>query len=85
MLSGVGALVADAVDSLYLKAVERVGQQVADEHPGFRQAQLPRDEVHVVVAVGARAAVGAALLAHDVVDHIVAAARLPGGMPLQDD
>lgn len=85
MLSGVGALVADAVDSLYLKAVERVGQQVADEHPGFCQAQLPWDEVHVVVAVGAGAAVGAALLAHDVVDHVVAAACLPGGMPLQDD
>lgn len=51
VLGGVWTLVADTVDSLYLKAVERVGQQVADEHPGFRQAQLAGDKVHVFVAV----------------------------------
>lgn len=85
VLSGIWTLVADAVDSLYLKAVERVGQQVADEHPGVRQAQLARDKVHVFVTVRAGAPVSAALLAHDVVNHVVAAARLSGGVPLKDD
>lgn len=80
----VGALVADAVDGLDLEAVEGVGQQVADQHPALGQAQLPRDEVHVVVTVGAGPPVGTALLAHDVVDDVTAAARLPGRVPLQD-
>lgn len=84
MLRRVRALVADAVDSLDLKAVEGVRQQVADQHPAFSQAQLSRDEVHVVVAVGAGPSVGAALPAHDVVHDVAAAARLPGGVPLQD-
>ena len=84
MLRRVRALVADAVDSLDLKAVEGVRQQVADQHPAFGQAQLARDEVHVVVAVGAGPSVGAALLTHDVVHHVAAAARLPGWVPLED-
>lgn len=84
MLGRVRALIADAVDRLYLEAVEGVSPQVADQHPGLRQAQLARDEVHVVVAVGAGAPVGPALLAHYVVDDIFAAARLPGRVPLED-
>lgn len=84
MLGRVRALIADSIHSLYLKAVEGVSQQVADEHPGVSQTQLSRDEVHIVVAVGARAPVGPALLAHYVVDDVFTAARLPGRMPLQD-
>ena len=84
MLGRVRALIADAVDGLYLEAVDGVSPQVADEHPGLRQAQLARDEVHIVVAVGAGAPVGPALLAHYVVDDIIAPARLPGRVPLQD-
>lgn len=84
MLSWVWALVADPVDSLYFKAVKGVSQQVADEHPGFCQTQLSRNKFHVVVAVGAGTPVGPALLAHNVVDDIIPAARLPGRMPLQD-
>lgn len=84
VLGRVRALVADTVDCLYLEAVEGVSPQVADQHPGLRQAQLARDEVHIVVAVGAGAPVGPALLAHYVVDDIVAAARLPGRVPLED-
>lgn len=84
VLRWVRALVADAVDRLDLKGVEGVSQQVADEHPAFGQAQLSRDEVHVVVAVGAGPSVGAALLAHNVVDDVAAAACLPRGVPLED-
>lgn len=84
VLRRVRALVADAVDSLDLKAVEGVSQQVADQHPAFGQAQLSRDEVHVVIAVGAGPSVGAALLAHNVVHDVAAAARLPGGVPFED-
>lgn len=84
MLRWIRALVADAVDSLDLKAVEGMRQQVADEHPGFGQAQLSRDEVHIVIAVGAGPSVGAALLAHDVVHDVAAAAGLPGRVPLED-
>ena len=84
MLGGIRALITNSVDSLYLEAVESVSPQVAYEHPGLGQTQLPRDKVHVVVAVGAGAPVGPALLAHYVVDDVAAAARLPGAMPLQD-
>lgn len=84
MLGGIRALITDSIDGLYLKAVESVSPQVAYEHAGVSQTQLPRDKIHVVVAVGAGAPVGATLLAHYVVDDIVAATRLPGGMPLQD-
>lgn len=85
MLSRVWALVTDAIDGLDLKAVEGVRQQVADEHPRIGQAQLSGDEVHVVVAVGAGPSVSTALLAHDVVHDVAPAARLPGGVPLEDD
>lgn len=84
MLGRIWALVADAVDSLDLKAVEGMRQQVADEHPSFGQAQLSRDEVHILVTVGAAPSVGTALLAHDVVHDVAAAARLPWGVPLED-
>jgi len=84
VLGRVRALVAHCVHSLYFKAIERVSPQVANEHSGVSQAQLPRDEVHVVVAVGAGAPVGPALFAHDVVDDVLAAAGFPGRMPLQD-
>lgn len=84
MLRRVRAPIAHSIDSLYFKAVESVRPEVADEHPGVSQTQLPRDEVHVVVAVGAGATVGPALFANDVVDDVFAAARLPGRMPLQD-
>lgn len=84
MLRRIRALVADAVDSLDLKAVDGMRQQVADEHPSFGQAQLSRDEVHIVVAVGAGPSVSAALLAHDVVHDVTAAAGLPGRVPLED-
>lgn len=84
MLCGIRALIADSIDSLYLEAVEGVSPQVADEHPGLSQTQLSRDEIHVVVTVGAGAPVGPALLAHYVVNNIITAARLPGSMPLQD-
>lgn len=84
MLRRIRALVADAVDSLDLKAVEGMRQQVANEHPSFGQAQLSRDEVHIVVAVGAGPSVSAALLAHDVVHDVAAAAGLPGRVPLED-
>lgn len=84
MLGGIWALIADSVDSLYLKAVDRVSPQIADEHPGLSQTQLSRDKIHIVVAVGAGAPVSLTLLAHYVVDDIITAARLPGGMPLQD-
>lgn len=84
MLCGVRALIADSVDSLYLKAVEGVSPQVADEHPGVSQTQLSRDEIHVVVTVGAGAAVSPALLAHYVVNNIITTSCLPGSVPLQD-
>lgn len=84
MLRRIRALVADAVDSLDLKAVEGMCQQVADEHPSFGQAQLSRDEVHIVIAVGAGPSVSAALLADDVVHDVTAAAGLPGRVPLED-
>lgn len=84
MLGRVRALIADAINSLYLKAVKGVSQKVADEHPGFCQTQLSRDEVHVVVTVGAGAPVSPALLAHYVVNDIITAACLPGRMPLKD-
>lgn len=84
MLRRIRALVADAVDSLDLKAVEGMRQQVADEHPRFGQAQLSRDEVYIVVAVGAGPSVSTALLADDVVHDITAAAGLPGRVPLED-
>lgn len=86
MLGRIGALIADAVDGLDLEGVERVGQQVADEDAGLGQARLPRREFHVVVAVRAvRLPVCAALLANDVVDHVIAAARLTRWVPLKDD
>ena len=85
VLGRVGTLVAYSVDGLDFKSVERVGQQVADEGARLRQAHLPRHKIHVVVAVRAvRLPVGAAFLAHNVVDHIVATARLARGVPLQD-
>lgn len=84
MLRRIRALVADTVDSLDLKAVEGMRQQVADEHPSFSQAQLSRDEVYIVVAVRASPSVGTALLAHDVVHNVAAAASLPGRVPLED-
>lgn len=84
MLGRVWAPIADSIDSLNLEAIEGVSQQVADEHPGLSESQLSRDKLHVVIAVGAGAPVSSALLAHDVVDHVIAAARLPGRVPLQD-
>lgn len=84
MLGRVRALVADAVDGLDLEAVEGVGPQVADEHPGLLQTQLSGNKVHIVVAVRAGTPVGAALLADNVVDDVLAAAHLPGGVPLED-
>lgn len=84
VLGRVGALVGDAIDSVYLKGVRGVGPQVTDEHPGLCQAKLPRHKLHVVVAVRAGTAVRTTLLTHDVVDHILTTARLPGPVPLQD-
>lgn len=84
VLCWVRALVANAVDSLDLEAVEGVRQQVADQHPAFGQAQLSWDEVHIVLTVGAGSSVGTALFAHDVVHDVATAARLPGGVPLKD-
>lgn len=84
VLGWVWALVADAVDSLDLEAVEGVRQQVADQHPAFGQAQLSRDEVHIVLAVGAGSSVSTALFAHDVVHNVATAARLSGRVPLED-
>lgn len=51
MLCWVWALVADTVDSLYLKAIEGVSQQVTDEDPGLCQTQLSSNKVHIVIAV----------------------------------
>lgn len=82
MLGRIGALITNAIDSLDLEAVEGVSQQVADEHSGLGQTQLSRDEIHVVVAVGAGAPVCPTFLAHYVVDDVVTATRLPRGMPL---
>lgn len=84
MLCGVRALVAHSVNSLNLKAIKRVRQQVADEDSGFSQAQLPRDKFHIFVAVRAGAAVSAALPADYVVNHITATTGFSGRMPLQD-
>lgn len=84
MLRGVWTLIADTIDRLYLEAVDCVSQQVADEHPGLSQTQLSGNKLHVVVAVGTGPPVGLALLAHYVVDDVIATARLPGRMPLQD-
>lgn len=84
VLSRIWALVADSIDSLDLKAVEGVSPQIADEDPGLSQTQLTRHKVHVVVAVGAGAPICPALLAHYVVDDIIAATRFPWRMPLQD-
>lgn len=84
MLCRIRALIADCIDSLYLKAVQSVSQQVADEHPGLSQTQLFRNEVHVVVTMRAGASVSSALLADDVVADVVTAARFSRSVPLQD-
>lgn len=84
MLGGIRAFIADSIDSLYLEAVDCVCPQIADEHPGLSQTQLSWNEIHIVVTVGAGAAVSLTLLAHYVVDNVITAACLPGGMPLQD-
>lgn len=83
MLGRVGALAGDAVHSLNLEGVQRVRPQAADEDPRLREAQLPRDKLHAVVARRARAPVRSTLPAHYVVDHILAAARLPWRVPFQ--
>lgn len=43
------AFARDAVDSLHLKGVAGVGQQVADVDPALGQAQLSGLELHVVI------------------------------------
>ena len=84
MLGRVRALVGDPIYSLYLEAVQRVSPQVTDEHPGLCQAKLPRHKLHIVITVRAGTAGRTTLLTHDVVDHILTTARLPGRVPLQD-
>lgn len=82
-LGRIGALVRDAVHSLDLEGVLGVSQQVADVDVGVHQSQLTGDELHVVPAAGAAAAAAAAALADDVVDHVLPAAALLRGTPLQ--
>ena len=82
-LRSVGALVGHAVHRLDLEAVLRVRLQVAHGHAALHQAQVARRDLHVVVAAGAHAALRQALLADDVVEDVVAAARLARVAPLQ--
>jgi len=82
-LRGVRALVGHAVHRLDLEAVLRVRLQVAHGDAPLHQAQVARRDLHVVVAAGAHAALGQALLADDVVEDVVAAARVERVAPLQ--
>lgn len=84
VLGRVRALAGHAVDSLDLKHVGRVRPQAADEHARVTEAQLPRHELHIVVARRARPPVGAALAAQHVVDHVLTGPRLSRRVPLQD-
>lgn len=83
-LRRVRVLIRHAVDGLDLKAVLGVGLQVSDRHAPLRQAQVARRDVYIVVAARAHAALGQALLADDVVEYVVAAARVTRLAPLQD-
>ena len=83
-LRGVRALGGDAVGRLDLEAVLRVRLQVADGDAALREAEVVRGDVHVVVAARAAAALRVALLADDVIEHVLAAAGVPGLAPLQD-
>lgn len=83
VLRRVGALIRHPVDSLHLKRVLRVGQQVADVDPGFCQAQLTGQKLDVVPAARAAPPAAAAALADDVEDDVLAAARVARRHPLQ--
>lgn len=84
VLSRVGTLVGDSIESVYLEGVGGVGPQVTDEHPGLGQTLLPGYILHVVITMGARWPVCTALPAHDVVGDVITGASLPWRMPLQD-
>lgn len=84
-LRRVRVLIRHTVDCLDLKAVLGVGLQVADCHAPLRQTQVARRDFYIVVAARAHAALGQALLADDVVEDVVAAARVTRLAPLQDE
>lgn len=81
MLRWEWAFVGNSIDSLDLKGIWRMGPQVADKDPGFREAQLPWHKLHIVITAGAATAVRPTLLADNVVGHIITTSRLPGWVP----
>lgn len=83
ILRGVGALVWHSIDSLNLKCVLRVGQQVANVDPRFCQAQLTGQKLHVVATAGAATPTSAAALTDDVENHVLTSPRVPWRQPLQ--
>ncbi|KAL7851002.1 hypothetical protein AOLI_G00213580 [Acnodon oligacanthus] len=51
VLGWVRTLIGHSIDRLDLERVECMRPQVADDHPGVSEAQLPGSKVHVVIAM----------------------------------
>lgn len=82
MLWGKGTLARDSIDGLDIKGVWGVGPQATDGDTTLSQAQLPGYKLHIVIAAGAAAAVCSALLADDVVCHVISPTGLSWRVPL---
>lgn len=85
VLWGKGTLARDSIDGLDIKGVGGVGPEATDGDTTLSQAQLPGYKLHIVITAGAAPAVRSALLADDVVGHIVPPSGLSWRVPLQDD
>lgn len=85
VLWGEGTLARDSIDGLDIKCVGGVSPQATDGDTTLSQAQLPGYKLHIVITAGTAPAVCSALLADDVVGHIITPASLSWRVPLQYD